>query len=248
MAAPAFGSSGAMVGTATSGAAHNVPWPAVVNAGDLGMAFLMYEGATVAPTSPGGIWSVLGSSPYTGVASGFRVWVYGAIAAGTEDGSNVNFGSPANTNNRYGIIYRFTGVRNDTVANVVGGFNFESLSQQVINDVGVTTPEADCLAVNFVGVQDDNLLTAGLNFTGETGGDWTEVEQAKTDTALTPDQSMQCQTAVMSAAGTVNGGTLDMGAIDPWGVVGFYIRGPAASFIAAPVRSYEQAVNRSSTY
>jgi hypothetical protein len=218
-----------MVGTATSGAAHNVPCPATVNAGDVLIAILQYEGATVAPTDPGGIWVKLGASPYLGDTSQFRMWIYGAIAAGTEDGTNVNFGSPANTNNRYGTIYRFTGARSDTIANVVGGIGFGTAFLAQIDDVGVTTPEADCLAVNIVGVQDDNAVAA---FTGMTGGTWAEAEAEKLDTALTPDQCMQIQTATMASAGTINGGTQTMAASDPWGVIGFYIRGPAASDIS----------------
>ena len=119
MAAPAFAAAGAMVGTATSGAAHNVPCPATVNAGELLIAHLSYEGTTVAPTDPSG-WTLL-SGPHG--AATMRQWIYGRIADGTEDGTNVNFGSPANTNNRYGRIYSFSGVRDDT-GWVAGGDGF----------------------------------------------------------------------------------------------------------------------------
>ena len=232
MAAPVYSSAGAGATTEASGAAHNVPVPATVAAGDLLVIHLMYEGSTIAPTAPGG-WTLIDpSGPRTGVSGLMRTWVYGRISDGSEGGTNINFGSPANANARTGRCYRFTGVRNDTVSNVVGGFNAETLNQTGINDVGVTTPEADCLAVNLVGVQDDNPV---VSFTGETGGDWTEAVAEYAQSATTPDTCLQLQTATMSAAGTVNGGTQTMAAADPWIVVGFYIRGVSGTAWTQPV-------------
>lgn len=223
MAAPAFAAAGAGASTETSGAAHNVPCPATVNAGELLIAHLVYEGTTVAPSDPSG-WTALGGSPF-GTANP-RVWIYGRIADGSEGGTNINFGSPANTNSRHGRIYSFSSVRSDTVANVVGAFNTENGSVAQIDDVGVTTIEADSLAVNCIGVMDDNAV---VSFTGESGGDWTEALAEYTNTATTPDICIQLQTATMAAAGTVNGGSQTMAAADPWRVVGFYIRGVIAA-------------------
>ena len=224
MAAPVFDSAGAGSATETSGASHDIVCPATVAAGDLLVAHLFYEGLTVAPTGPGG-WTLIDpSGPRSAADSSARTWVYGKIADGTEDGTTVGFGSPANANARFGRIYRFTGVRSDTVGNVVGGWGFGSGAVAQIADTGVTTPEADCLAVNLVGVLDDNAVAS---FTGETGGDWTEAIAEFTQLATTPDCCLQVQTATMAAAGTVTGGAQTMAAADPWSVIGFYIRGPA---------------------
>lgn len=216
---PLYSSKGAMVGIATGGAAHNVPCPVVVNAGQVLIAHLMYESTTITPSTPAG-WTLL-SGPHT-IGTTARTWVYGKIAVGNEDGTNVNFGSPTGNHNRYGVIYAFDNPRNDTIANIVGGFNFDTGSSAEIPDVEVITPEADCLAINLLGGQDD--VTIGP-YTGETGGDWVEAAPEDLHSTFTPDQFMQIQTAAMSSAGTINGGSVTASGSSIWGVVGFYIRG-----------------------
>lgn len=222
---PSYASKGAMSGIATSGATHNVPCPAIVTAGQLLIAHLMYENVAIAPTTPSG-WTLLHGPEGT---TGRRIWVFGRIADGTEDGSNIDFGTgtPASANNRYGIIYSFNDVRSDTIANIVGDFSTSEVSSNTLADQSVTTPEADCLAVNLVGIQDDRVIDA---FTGMTGGTWAEASAEDTSSAFTPDQTMQIQVADMPSAGTIDGGTTSAGgASTPWNVTGFYIRGTVSA-------------------
>jgi hypothetical protein len=95
-----------------------------------------------------------------------------------------------------------------------------------VNDVSVTTPEDNCLAVNIIGVVDDNAVNS---FVGQTGGLWFKSTPESLDAALTPDQCIVVQIAEMASPGTINGGSTTMAAADPWATVGFYVRPPAAS-------------------
>jgi hypothetical protein len=218
---PRFVDAGAGVITEASGGALSPLSPAIVNAGDLLIIFAYYEGITTAPSTPSNF--TLLDGPRTLASNIGRCWVFGKIADGTEDGATNALGTPAVTTMRAARCYRFTGVRSDTVANVVGGFGFAGpASTATVSDVGVTTPEPNCLAVNLITVADDNAL---VSYTGETGGDWTEAIAEYTSAATTPDYAQQLQTAYMATAATVDGGTQTMAAADPWGVVGFYIRG-----------------------
>ena len=227
MAAPAFSAAGAGVGTETSGAALTPACPATVNAGDLLICQTHWEGGSTAPSTPAG-WTAASTNPVTVGATAFRAYVFGLIAAGTEGGTTINLGAPANANMRHAIVYRFTGVRNDVIANVWGGFasTSDNNTTATVTDAGVTTPEADCLAVNLIFVNDDNPLVA---FTGMTGGTWTEPVAEYTNAATTPDVALGINVATMASAGTIDGGTQTMAAIDPWAVIGFYIRGTAAA-------------------
>lgn len=222
MAAPAFAAAGAGATTEVSAADLAPACPATVNAGELLIIHTHWEGSTIAPVTPSGWTSIDSGAPRVVGATSFRMWTYGKIADGTEDGTSISLGAVANTNSRHAIIYSFSSVRNDTVANVVGGFGFGQGAVAQVDDTGVTTPEADCLAVNLVSVADDNPL---VPFTGMTGGTWTEPVADYQTAVTTPDTAMQLQTATMASAGTINGGAQTMVAADPWGVVGFYIRG-----------------------
>jgi hypothetical protein len=159
------------------------------------------------------------------------MWVYGRKADGTEDGTTINFGSPANANARHGRIYSFSSVRDDVVTSMVGGFGFNAgATSTTVDDQPVTTVEADSLAVNLISINDDN---ATVSFTGETGGDWVEPTAEYVTAATTPDACLQLQRASMASVGTITGGSFTM-ASDAWMVVGFYIRGVIAAPSPAP--------------
>jgi hypothetical protein len=98
------------------------------------------------------------------------------------------------------------------------GSGFDSGSSSTIYDRSVTTTSSLRLAVSFVFVSDNNALDA---FTGETGGNWVEPvsEFAYNGPGSGDDLCIQLQTATMSSAGTINGGSEYMSAgSDPWGV------------------------------
>jgi len=208
--------------TFTSGAACTPTIPPSTVAGDLLIAWVFYGADVTTPDTPTG-WTLLdGPRSLNTPATNGRVWVYGKKAVGGD--AAPAFGTQAVTTPRRAIVYRFTGVLDDTVANMVGGFGFDGpASNATINDVGVTTgaDSTDYLAVNLVAVADDNAVA---DFTGETGGNWTEAVAQFTGTLGTPDTCLQIQTAVVAPSTTINGGSQTMAAADPWGVVGFYIR------------------------
>lgn len=107
-----------------------------------------------------------------------------------------------------------------------GTVGSDAATSITINDVGVTTLGADRLALNIIGVNDDNTIDS---FTGETGGDWTLVNSVVDATGT--DGAVGFQTATIASAGTIDGGSDTMAASDGWGVVGFALI-PAAA--AAP--------------
>lgn len=241
MAAPVWDSSGAFNATATNGATLDLACPATVNAGDLLIAHTVIRitNRGMAPTvaEQGNGWVTWRGNTTSYSASGpvGRHFIHAKIADGTEDGATVSFdvlnaGTPdnASTTPRHGQIHRFTGnatgtITDETNGDVLAGFAHVTGNNTVIQDAGVTTDEADCLAVNLVYVSDDNAPFG--SFTGETGGDW--VHRAEGETNLGSDGAQMLQTAEMASAGTVDGGTYTMGAADPFGTFGFFIR-PAA--------------------
>jgi hypothetical protein len=222
---PHYAAAGTGALTATSGAALTPALPAGVAAGDLLIAHVFYGGATAAPSTPAG-WTLLdGPRDLTTPGTNGRTWVFGKIAVGGD--AAPAFGAQAVTTPRRARVYRFEDVRDDTIANVVGGFAFEASNVATYGDVTVTTPEANCLAVNLVAQADD--LPAAGSFTGESGGDWTEAVAEFTGTTGTPDTLMQLQTAEKATAGSILAGSFASGTAINRGITGFYIRGPAPS-------------------
>jgi hypothetical protein len=74
-------------------------------------------------------------------------------------------------------------------------------------------------------INDDNPVDA---FTGQTGGTWAETV-AEYATQSGTDGCIQIQTATMTAAGTISGGTASITDVDAWGSVAFALlpTGPA---------------------
>lgn len=213
----AYKSQGAGVSTQTSGAALSPACPAVVDAGDILIGHVFWEGTATAPSTPSG-WELLYGPAVVQSTIG-RHWVFGKVAAGTEDGTTVAFGNPAVTTQRAARIYSFSGRISGTILELVNGFSETSHATDPQMPTVITT-EADNLAVALIAQNDNN--TAG-NATGETGGNWTEAV-AEYVAALTPGLMLQIQTCVPTAnPGTVTGGTVAT-TNDPVGVIGFQIR------------------------
>lgn len=105
-----------------------------------------------------------------------------------------------------GRIYEFQDVTitATTLATVIenGVLQWDDLfgTSATVADLGVTTNAADRLALNFVHLRSAQAIA---NFTGETGGDWTEVVAEYVGTTLT----LQLQTATMASKGVIDGGT-----------------------------------------
>lgn len=144
--------------------------------------------------------------------------IYGARALATT--VTVNAAVSGAGHDLYCIIYEFADASTGTTAAAVfenAGVTSASAngSTAVINDVAVVTNDADRLALNFVGVDDDNTLG---DFTGMTGGTWAEASEFASATGT--DACIQLQTAAMPTAGTIDGGSLTMAAADNWSVIG----------------------------
>jgi hypothetical protein len=220
----AFKAAGAGTITITSGGACTPALPAGTVAGDVLIAHVFYGGSTAAPATPSG-WSLLdGPDDLSTPATNGRVWVFGKKAVGGD--ADPAFGTQAVTTPRRARVYSFNGALDDTIANIVGGYDYGTGTTTPVADTGVTTgaDAEDYLAVNLIAGSDDTLAPA--DFSGETGGNWATPGGATpyTTTTGTPDTWMNLQVAVVAPSTTINGGTGASTANDPWGVNGFYIR------------------------
>jgi hypothetical protein len=236
MAQIQFKSSGSGVSTETSAAALSPLCPATVDAGDILIAHVFWEGTTSAPAEPAG-WTLL-DGPQLIETTVARHWVFGRIADGSEDGAAVAFGAPSVLTQRGARIYSFSGRISGTITDLVRGFSHLSHATDPQMPT-VTTTHADSRLVALVAQNDNNTVSSA---TGETGGDWTETLAAFT-VALTPGFTMQLQTAVIAGSpqviGTITGGTVAT-TNDPVGVLGFEIR-PEIPPTAAVFASTEES-------
>lgn len=224
----AYKSQGAGVATETTGAALSPLCPAVVAANDILIAHVFWEGIVTGPNTPAG-WTLL-SGPHIIASTIARHWVFGKIAAGTEDGTAVAFGSLAVTTQRAARIYSFSGYESGTITQLVNGF-VETSHATDPQMPTVTTTLAGALAVALVAQNDNNAFAAP---TGETGGDWIEAV-AEYTAALTPGLSLGIEICTPIAnPGTVTGGSMAT-TNDPCGVIGFQIRQNANVLISVGV-------------
>ena len=228
-----YSSQGSGASTETSAAALSPACPATVNAGDILIAHVFWEGTSTTPSTPSG-WELL-SGPHLIETTIAQHWVYGRVADGSEDGAAVAFGAPAVTTQRAARIYSFTGrLDNGAIAELCGGYAHLSHATDPAMPT-VTTPRAGALAVALV-AQNDNNATGDA--TGESGGDWVEAT-AEYTVALTPGLTLQIQTCTpTSNPGTVSGGTVAT-TNDPCGVIGFYIQDRVGlpQVVCAPARA-----------
>lgn len=213
----AYKSQGAGVSTETSGAALSPLCPATVDANDILIAHVFWESNATAPSTPSG-WDLL-FGPSLIETTVARHWLFAKIAAGTEDGSAIAFGSPAVTTQRAARIYSFSGFVSGVIADLVRGFAETSHATDP-QMPSVTTTIAGALAVALVAQNDNNVFA---NPTGESGGDWV-LAVAEYTAALTPGFSIGICTATPTGdPGTISGGSMAT-ANDPCGVIGFEIR------------------------
>lgn len=217
----AYLSAGAGNGTETNAAALNLACPATVNANDILVAHVVHLSTTTAPSTPAG-WTLLHGPVNLGVATiAGRAWVFGKLAAGTEDGTNVNFGTAGGTAGRYGRIYSFSGYVSGTLAEVVLGFSDipDDADPQMPT---VTTTITGGLAVALVAQDDNNSVAAA---TGATGGTWTEPVAEYVNTAI---GAQGCMAQLQVSTPTADPGTITGGAAatqnDQCSVIGFEIR------------------------
>lgn len=235
----AYKGSGAGASTETSGAALSPLCPATVDANDILVGFVFWEGTTSAPATPAD-WTLL-DGPRVIESTIARMWVFGKIAAGTEDAAAVAFGAPAVTTQRAARIHSFSGWVSGTITDNVPAASFAFLSHATDPAMPtVTTTVAGALAVAFVAQNDNNAMG---NPTGESGGDWVEAV-AEYTVALTPGFTLALETCTPTAdPGTVTGGTIAT-TNDPCGVIGFEIRPSVPPQSQAPRTMHQSKMRR----
>lgn len=212
-------------------------WPAVaVVAGDLVIYQSLQDGTgadfTVSSTSSNienlagtnGAVDLIGSfDAGNPVAAQMHLWV-GRVIANEANPNNCGIlVASSSGDDGYNRAYIFRDVNLGTTINDIlengssGASPSERGTSTTVPDVDVTTLGADRLAVDFVGVDDDNAVSS---FTGQSGGTWIEsIGEFLSSTGT--DGCIQNQVASMASAGTIGGGTLTMAASDSWVSVGF---------------------------
>ncbi len=130
---------------------------------------------------------------------------------------SVNIGVGASGEDAVCRLYEFSGASLGTTQATVfehgaGTFSETGVTTSTtVADAGVTTNGVDRLALQFVCLRTAQNVP---NFTGETGGDWTELAEYIGST-----MTLQVQSATMASAGTIDGGTAAI-ASSYWAVIG----------------------------
>jgi hypothetical protein len=234
----AYKSAGGGVSSETSAASLSPACPAVVDANDILICHVFWEGTTSAPDAiPPVGWTLL-DGPRVIETTIARHWVYGRLASGTEDGAAFTFATaPLVTTQRAARIYSFSGWVSGAITDNVPAASFSATSNATDPDMPtVTTTVAGALACALVAQNDNNAFASP---TGETGGDWVEAV-AEYTAALTPGLSLGLETCTPTAnPGTVTGGAMAT-TNDPCGVIGFEIRpnAPTGATIAVKARNH----------
>jgi len=191
-------------------------YPAGLQANDLILLQVTVRDPSSTPTTPTGFTLLYGPDS-TGTG---RQWIYYKFSTGTESGTiTVTIGGSATKMAR---MYAF---RNVALSSFTEDPDFGSGTDSSIEARSVTTTGNGRLAVSFVFVNNDNSVGS---FTGESGGDWQEAvnEFTYNPSGSSNDGCIQLQTATMASAGTISGGSYDMGYYnsDPWGVRAFALK------------------------
>lgn len=109
-----------------------------------------------------------------------------------------------------------TVIENSTAGSTANGVG----TSTTCSDTAVTTLGPDRLALNFPALTDDLMGLAV--FTGASGGTWTNFQIYESATGT--DGTVAMETADMTSAGTIDGGSDTITSIS-WGVVGFALIG-----------------------
>lgn len=175
-------------------------------------------------------WTQIGTVGFA-VGSPTAAFLYLYLARVIGTGSLLTYsGTNSGSDDIYAKAWEFTGVSTGTtLATVIenGGGTTGTVvgTSATASDAGVTTNGADRLAVNILGINDDNPFTT---FTGMTGGTWVDSGDGYADATGT-DGAVYMSYATMASAGTIDGGTGSITDSDSWGTVGFAFIPPASS-------------------
>jgi len=150
---------------------------------------------------PSGNWPVGGSG---------EAWQYIWVGRSTGTSAPTASGTNSTSEDLYWRFYEFADVATGTalaevIENVTsGGRGYSNGTSATASDHSVQTLGPDRLALNFVAVNDDNAIA---RFTGQTGGDWTEVAEYAESSGT--DGAVQLQWAY---TGIANGTPIGAGA------------------------------------
>ena len=227
MDTPVYDSAG--TGASADALSLNVPYPSTVIQNNLLLCHVTQRDSTHPVNTPSG-WDVISSmidNTFTIVA-----YLYGKIATGSESG---NLALTCGGSGTISIGARIYQVRGNATTSY-----YESVSNAGIGDATSTIFDADVrtlgpgrLALNFIS---DSGVTGIGDFTGETGGDWTEAVAEYTDGAITPTVQIQLQQAAMPIAGFIGGGSMASGG-GQYITIGVAIK-PFSLPISPQLRSY----------
>lgn len=220
-------------------------WPSGLNNGDIVIAQILQDGTTNAAL---GGFTGGNIKPLAGGADGWTQipgpLANGSWAVGSSEealqflfigrstglgatGTTTIAGTNSTSEDLYCRLYRFANVSTGTtLATVIenataGNATNDVGTSNTASDTAVQTLGPDRLALNFVGVNDDNAIS---NFTGMSGGTWSQPVSPYADAGGT-DGAIGICNATMATAGTIDGGTGSIVDIDAWGVVGFALIG-----------------------
>lgn len=233
MAAPTFvqTSTGA---TDAGGAWFFTPSSSVAR-GNIVIAHILQDGSTsgaVARTGQTFVTDLAGASGWTFIgefavgnptAALQHLWIGRASTTAQPAGIS---GTNSTSEDLYMNVYEFadcsagttlaTVIENSTAGSTANGVG----TSNTASDTAVTTLSVDRLALNFLGINDDNPFAG---FTGQSGGTW--VTRSSYADASGTDGAIYLTSAAMASAGTIDGGTGSITDIDSWGVVGFALIG-----------------------
>ena len=237
MAAPSYVNAG--TGATDSGGAWSYTCQASAAAGRVFIVQILQDGATSGALSSvvgtnienlGGtdnVWTAVAINQPVGSPTAALQHIYIGRALSTS--APTISGANSTSEDLYIRSYQFTDVSTGTtLATVVengAGTSANGVgSSNTASDTAVATLGPARLALNFLAVDDDNALA---QFSGQSGGTWTEVAEYANSSGT--DGAIQMQYASMPGVWTIDGGTASITDSDNWGVVGFALIGTTAS-------------------
>jgi hypothetical protein len=188
-------------GTAGTGGSINVPWPATDN-NDLALLYFYAEDDRIVSTPSG--WTLI-DRIYSATADATTA-LFAKICDGTESGNQLVNGTGWGIGqSKAGKIFIFEGVD-------ISGISVPVYTEG--NGTTVTAPTVDgndLLAIAFTGVTESQTQVA---FTGETGGDWVEIN----DDNFVNSAVETCSATITGSS--ISGGSKTLSTTSEWIVTG----------------------------
>lgn len=174
------------------------------------------DGVLVPPGPPSG-WTLRAQ----GAASNNMRWVFtrNSRSTGSESG-NVTIPN-ISVSGGQAVIHTFRNVATSNFLESITSYGTVSANSSTIDAPTVAAEASHRLAVALVGRGDD--AGTRVSFTGESGGDWTQVYDSNSSAGEDSGQSLQ--TAALDSGGTISGGSQSDGISELYHVTGFALVG-----------------------